>query len=111
MTKKIVCQWAKDKKLLINPDGQAWPCCYLSNPAFTSKIQEERDGKISYGYDVVNHHIFDEYSKNEDKLNLFTNDLEDIINHEWFTKTLPESWKKPETTHKLCTTMCSVDEK
>jgi hypothetical protein len=41
---------------------------------------------------------------------LFTNDLEDILNHEWFTKTLPESWEKPETTHKLCTMMCGVDE-
>jgi hypothetical protein len=111
MTKrKIVCQWAQDKKLLINPDGQAWPCCYLSNPAYTAKIQKARDGKVTYGYDVVGHPIIQEYYAFEDELNVFKNDLDDIVNHEWFVKTLPESWNHEKTTHKLCDMMCGEDE-
>ena len=79
MTKrKIVCQWAQDKKLLINPDGQAWPCCYLSNPAYTVKIQKARDGKVTYGYDVVGHPIIQEYYAFEDELNVFKNDFDDL---------------------------------
>ena len=42
--KKIICQWEKVDKVLINPDGQVFPCCYLSNPAYTAKIQEAKDG-------------------------------------------------------------------
>ena len=35
--------------------------------------------------------------KRKAELNIFTNDLEDILNDEWFTKILPESWESEDT--------------
>ena len=36
--------------------------------------------------------------------------MEEIINHEWFVKTLPESWEKPETRITECRKFCELEE-
>jgi hypothetical protein len=46
-----------------------------------------------------------EYWAHEEELNINNRSLEEILNHEWFTKTLPESWKG-NNPHRICVLMC-----
>ena len=39
--------------------------------------------------------------------NIFKNDLEDILNNEWFTKILPKSWESKETIAGPCYRICT----
>ena len=85
----IQCEWLKDNRVLVNPDGQVWPCCYLGNLSFNN-----------------NHPVVKEYENKKDELNLFTNNnLCDIIQHDWFSKTLPNSWNS-ENPIKQCVEFC-----
>jgi hypothetical protein len=47
-----------------------------------------------------------EYKKHYDDLNLKKNSMRDILNHKWFTKILPDSWKKEETRLDACRQYC-----
>ena len=31
MSIDIKCEWLSQDKILVNPDGQVFPCCYLAN--------------------------------------------------------------------------------
>lgn len=85
----IQCEWLKDNRVLVNPDGQVWPCCYLGNVGFD-----------------INHSVVREYKNKKDELNLFTNNnLCDIIQHDWFSKTLPNSWNS-ENPIRQCVEFC-----
>ena len=117
---KIKCKWLEeDEQVLINPDGQVIPCCYLSPyfPVSLNKIKEQKDWEYDELEDQLYHrdrawahvssmYLYQEYQKNADKLNIFTNDLEDILNHEWFTKTLPESWTDEDKVSSPCRRVC-----
>ena len=94
----IICEWAEKNKYLQNFNGQVYPCCYLVN-AHTQKIYEGQ-GEIQ--------EIFNKYNEVKDELNIFNNDIETILSHEWFTKTLPESWDDPDKTLRQCTKHCGV---
>jgi hypothetical protein len=100
----IRCRWLKEHLLLINPDGQAWPCCYFANTAFKGKILNLYD-------EWTDHHIFQEYDKHKKELNIFNNTLQKIVEHEWYTKTLPESWNSQKTCHSICKETCSYNTK
>tara|TARA_B100000809_G_C14757506_1_gene394514 strand:- start:176 stop:580 length:405 start_codon:yes stop_codon:yes gene_type:complete len=130
---KTHCKWIEDdEQMLVQPDGQVLPCCYLSNyfaadktPAVLEK--EIRDGKINktyvnnnyreiedqlYNIELVNfefnnEYILQEYTKRKDKLNIFTNDLEDILNNEWFVEILPKSWEDPDKISLPCKNICT----
>ena len=41
----------------------------------------------------------------EDELNIHKHSLAEILSHEWFTKTLPDSWKG-NNPHRVCVMMC-----
>ena len=47
----IQCEWLKDNRVLVNPDGQVWPCCYLGNVGFD-----------------INHSVVREYENKKDEL-------------------------------------------
>ena len=69
-----------------------------------------------YHIDLVNNlthneYLYKEYEKRKDKLNLFTNDLEDILSNEWFTEILPESWKDPNKIAAPCKKICTKYDK
>ena len=51
-----------------------------------------------------------EYNDNKEKYNIHNNDMRDIINGEWFTKTLPESWEDETRTINLCKQWCGEEE-
>lgn len=47
------------------------------------------------------------YFQDKDEYNLHKVSLEDIINSEWFTKTLPESWNDEKTAPRFCKKHCT----
>jgi hypothetical protein len=121
-----ICKWLEDEnQMLVQPDGQVLPCCYLSNYYAASKTplkskEEIKDMSLTkfravkdqlYYIDLINHSVsnelYNEYEKRKDKLNIFTNDLEDILDNEWFTKILPESWEDPDKIAWPCKNICT----
>lgn len=107
MSCDIECIWAKENKFLVNPDGQVWPCCYLGNSGFTEKVNGRyKDPEVlEKGWDDIAHPIIQEYFKHADELNINNKPIEEILTHEWYTKTLPESWKG-EKPHRQCKIWC-----
>ena len=108
----IECIWGKDNRFLVNPDGQVWPCCYLGNIGYTEKINGRfKDTKlINQGVDDVVHPIIQEYFENAEDLNIKNKTIPEILNHKWFTETLPNSWtgNRP---HRHCRVFCDKDGK
>lgn len=119
----IQCEWMAKNNALINIDGQVYPCCYLANSftlrnIFGHDVKKDFPEEMNYGGKKwkkseeknleKKEHILEEYFDNKKDLNLHENSLEDILNHDWFTKTLPESWDDESKTHKLCKKYCSV---
>lgn len=47
-----------------------------------------------------------EYKKQYDELNIKKNSMRNILNHKWFTETLPKSWEKEETRLDMCRQYC-----
>ena len=82
----ITCKWQKANKLEIESSGQVLPCCYFSNPYFLDKNSPSKKNSF------MEHPIMIEYEKYKKELNIFTSNLLDIINHKWYTETLPNSW-------------------
>ena len=130
---KTHCKWIEDdEQMLVQPDGQVLPCCYLSNYFSKDRTlavpkKETSNGKINstwvnknyreiedqlyniklVNFEFNNEYILQEYTKRKDKLNIFTNDLEDILNNEWFVEILPESWKDPDKISIPCKNICT----
>ena len=117
---KIKCKWLEeDEQVLVNPNGQVIPCCYLT-PFMTALFHhpldydqwvfDEFEDQVHYRDRVYAHfhgmYLYQEYQKVANELNIFTNDLEDILNHEWFTKTLPESWIDEDKVARPCRRVC-----
>lgn len=118
----IRCQWMETQRLLVNPDGQALPCCFFANVMYMyDKLNVQ--GKIAEKHNQINNQIGDkdvivadtksndvlmDYYLNKEKYNIHENSLEDIINSEWFTKTLPESWDDEAKAPRHCKKHCTV---
>ena len=99
---KIICEWAEKNRYLQNFNGQVYPCCYL--------VQLQTQKLFNGTNRPEEQEIFKKYNEVKDELNVFNNDIETILSHEWFTKTLPESWDDPNKTLKQCTKHCGVKE-
>ena len=116
----VVCEWMQTGRILINPDGQVLPCCYLANVMFmVDKLgtPEEVLSKKNQITDqigqrnLIQQEFYDEpvlvdYLKNREKYNVLKTPFEDIINGEWFTKTLPESWDDSDRLVLQCAQAC-----
>lgn len=96
----IECEWQKRNKLLVNFDGQVFPCCYIQN----SYVEGYTGGKRSHLQDTA---LMSEYEKSKDELNIFKNDINSINNHEWFKK-LEQSIASKATAIKPCIKHCSI---
>jgi len=96
---KITCKWMEKNRILVNPDGQVLPCCYLANVYYsdTQKMIERES-------------IMKEYDNNKERYNIHNNTMEDIINSTWFTHTLPESWEDSSITIRQCKDWCGKEE-
>lgn len=126
MSKKIHCYWWENGELQINPDGQVFPCCFLANPLYLTKVfgYPERDSldrridsdnvlfqlenaeslaeNVHNGYDINKSYI-----KYADELNLDNKSMSEIINHKWF-KDLEKAREKWETAPQPCRTHCTI---
>ena len=113
-----------DEQILVGPDGQVLPCCYLSgyfragnvspkepNTWDWDPVEDQLYHKDRVVYHVSSQYLYKEYKKRKDNLNLFTNDLEDILDNEWFTKILPESWEDPNKIASPCKRICTKCDK
>lgn len=138
----IKCEWMETKRLLINPDGQVLPCCYLANVVymydlmnkidapeddskylldadesvetrvkrrndFQNKISEQIGDKERIIKETKQDNVLMNYYQNKDKYNIHKTPLEEIINSEWFTKTLPESWDNSDVAVRQCKKHCT----
>lgn len=87
----ITCRWTDQNKLFVGANKTLWPCCFLYN----AELQDESDSKK----------LRDEYG---DFNNLMTHDLIDILQHEWFNKTLKDSFDiNHSLNHNRCERHCS----
>jgi hypothetical protein len=117
----VRCQWMESKRLLINPDGQVLPCCYLANVIYmfdkldVPEDRPVRENNISNQIgdrNIIQHETFADntlmqYYTNKEKYNIHNVGLEEIIGSEWFTKTLPESWDSPNRIIRQCEKYCT----
>jgi len=106
----IDCIWGKQNQYLINPDGQVFPCCYLSNVYYYSHQMKDQNKweELYEGHKhEIAHHLLDEYKRLEKENNIMETPIDDIINGEWFSEILPKSWENEETIHIQCKRLCS----
>ncbi len=95
----IVCEWGEKNKVVVNPDGQVLPCCFFCNSHFYNKQVPEAAKHF------IEHPVMLEYKKYEKELNVFNNNLIDIMNHKWFQSTLQGSWDNPRPVYQ-CEKFC-----
>ena len=77
----------------------------------TKTLQDQLYHRSLVDKNTRSNHLYQEYQKRKDELNLFTNDMEDIVSNDWFTKILPESWESKDTIAGPCYRICTtVDE-
>lgn len=76
------CPWYNGKKLQVDPWGNVWPCCHLSNyssaPVLFPKIADAKEFDFS-----------SERQKHNLQNNLHHNSLGEILSSDWYNKRLP----------------------
>ena len=122
----IQCEWASTNRIITNPDGQVVPCCFFANLLYISKqlgypeeLPDVKREEYELEYQVaftpqiamqtMKDPILQDYIQHEDELNLFANDLKDIINNDWFNR-LEKSWDDPEKVSSICVKHCQKNE-
>ena len=75
---KIKCKLTHEYEIFIGANYQMWPCCYLHDNDWWKKDD-----------------MIEKFSKYGLKWNdTLTHTIQDILNHEWYSKILEESWNK-----------------
>ena len=105
----IECEWKKEGRVQINPDGQVYPCCYLCNPHYRFLLGFKSNLTHKEHKDEHTQHIWDEYNDNKEKFNINNRSLEEILEGHYFN----EIWKGIqgfEQQYKLvtCENVCGV---
>jgi len=108
MAKKIRCEWANKQRFVTNPDGQIWPCCYFANLDFYLKNNPTPfQGHVNQS----KHPVYQAYDSDRDRYNANNHPPHEILQDEWFSKTLPESWEGTDSDRPfLCIKHCEVDD-
>lgn len=121
----VICEWMQSQRVIVNPDGQVIPCCYIANVLYmmdkvgtVDELRKDRNEVTDQigKKDIIKREFFEdnvlaEYYDNRDKFNIFKRPLHEIINDEWFLKTLPESWNDSDEIPMQCWWNCSEDGK
>lgn len=115
MTKTCIkCSWQNEGKILINPDGQVFPCCYLANKMYKAKqhgalfdnTEQSSEQWGNWFWKEKSDQIMRDYQKHADELNVHNKSMEEIVNHKWYTEMLPASWEDEETRNDICISYC-----
>lgn len=118
----VVCEWMQTGRILINPDGQVFPCCYLANVTYMvdklgtpeqvlakkNNLTDQIGQRNLIQKEFYDEPVMVEYVDNKEKYNVFHTPFEEIINSEWFTKTLPESWDDSDRLVLQCAQQCGT---
>ena len=99
----ITCVWAQRNRIVINPDGQVLPCCYLCNTHYNNK-----EGGPGYDDKFAESELMKKYKDKE--FNVFNKNLLDIIAQPWFKKELKDSFTSGKPL-KQCVTFCSKNKR
>jgi hypothetical protein len=75
---------------------------------FESDISKQIGDKSIINKQTKDENVLMNYYRNREKYNIFENDIESIINSEWFVKTLPESWNDEKSAPRQCKKHCQV---
>ena len=92
--KDIDCHFSNEGMIFIDHKSRVWPCCFLANPEMRSRVHKTesylKQDKI-YGKDWNNltKHSFDE-----------------ILNGDYYSYDIVDSWSKDSTLSSGCHTMC-----
>ena len=105
---KIKCSWREKKQVLINPDGQVYPCCFLANVEYF--LQETKNNQKGYEYPYGRRTVvMNNYNEHKSELNLKNNEMKEILEHDWW-KFLEKSWDEPDKTDRRCIRFCGIKE-
>lgn len=99
----IKCSWREQGRIVVNIDGQVYPCCYLVNNEYTNSKSEGKSGYLD------DQEILQSYRRYKDELNVFKSDMNSINRHQWFEE-LEQSWSDNSKTLKQCRTWCTIEE-
>jgi MoaA/NifB/PqqE/SkfB family radical SAM enzyme len=80
----IKCKVKEEKSVYISAEGIVQPCCWTAGQMYVW-YWTERGGQI---WDFID-------SRGKDNLNALHNDLDSIIDGDFFQKDIPNSWNKP----------------
>lgn len=101
LDKQIQCRWKMANRLVVNVDGQVYPCCYIVNPFYKSTFDHTSSR-------IQDHPVMQEYTQHKKENNVFHKSLLDIITqNKWFNHTLPNSWQS-DNPIKQCSKYCST---
>ena len=88
----ITCVWSNQKKIYIHSDGTVYPCCMLGSIQSGKNIEKLLLKKIV---------------KDFTHIDLYHNDLRDILVSNVFQKNLPDSFKGNPLQHPICIEWCN----
>lgn len=111
MKKLVRCRWAEKNRFVVNPNGQVWPCCYFANFTYLVeqyKLRDNEDQLFSGHKKQMDTDLIRDYYKNPDSKNAFKRPVHEILDDEWFNKTLPKTWESEETIHIQCSKFCRI---
>ena len=106
---KITCRWLEKSRMVVNPDGQVHPCCYFANFHYMNKHQNP-EGYKHFFETHPDQSLMAEYDRNKDDLNINNKSMKEILTHEWYDQSLPNSWKEQNTRHEICIRFCQHEE-
>lgn len=96
-----------DSKYLLDADESVEARIKRRNE-FRNEISDQIGDKERIVKETKQDNVLMNYHQNKDKYNIHKTPLEEIINSEWFTKTLPESWDNPKVAVRQCKEFCRV---
>lgn len=108
----IKCRWLNKGRIVVNPDGQVFPCCYFANTHYFTENDNSYNSRghgTDWWHKDPGQQVMAKYEQNKSHLNVNNKTIEEVLSHEWYEKTLPESWEKQETRDERCIRYCQVE--
>ena len=107
--KKIVCAALKLRNLQVSSTGLVIPCCHLSTLEKTIwfKNHKHDDYITTYGNDNINP-LMQEYIDRYYDFSLYHKNIDEIVNDEWYSKSIKNSWSSKDTASFACKKVCGI---
>ena len=83
----------------INVEGTIWPCCFASNIQFFDPVESKH-------FEMIEKKYISKYGQHWN--NIYHTPLQQILDSDWFSKDLPNSWKTPKHSYFMCLENCGT---